>query len=290
MPPSVEEHLRRIMPAVKDLLRTIEELEDVKSAVLFGSVTRPQDFVVGVSDIDLLVVTSRKPSRRYYNSRADDTEINAVVMSGEELKEAFERGDPLALMVYRSRRVLEDDGTFASIAASKPEVTKHTLRVLRRSVLAALGLALEAYLLGSYRKAVSHAYHSLRHLARYKASLGGVDADGFPLSDAEVEECLAGRARGLFAELAALRRRRDVSREACLRVLSETIKVASLELGLKAPSLLAVERAIGRRANVVVVREVGDSMVVRAEVLTPEGFKKIEVGEGYVREIEDLFD
>lgn len=283
-----EEHVELAMAAVEGMLRVIRELEDVRSVVLFGSATRPQDFVVGVSDVDVLVVTGRRPGRRRYSSRVNETEINVVVMSKEELREIFEKGDPLAFMVYKSRRVLEDDGTFASIAASKPKVSRHTLSVLRGSVLAALGLALEAYFLGSYRRAVSHAYHSLRHLARLKASLKGVDADDFPLSDREVGESLTEQARRLFAELAALRRRVDVSREACAEALDRTIDVTSSELGLKAPSLSVVEGNVGRRATMVVVREVRGSMVVRAEILTPRGFKIIEVGEEYVKEIEEV--
>jgi hypothetical protein len=68
---------------------------------------------------------------------------------------------------------------------SRPRITEYTRRILRRSVLTALGLAIESYYIDMPRESASHLYHSIRHLIRYLYSLSG-DAEGFPISDEEL--------------------------------------------------------------------------------------------------------
>ena len=82
------------------------------------------------------------------------------------------------------------------------KITEHTRRMLRKSIFAALGLALESYyLLEEYTKALSHLYHSLRHLIRYKASFKGF----VPVSDREVcNVCDSEELRMLYKALLKL--------------------------------------------------------------------------------------
>jgi len=99
--------------------------------------------------------------------------------------------------------VLYDDGTYRSIP-KEVKITDITRKVLRRSAVVALGLAIEKYLQGSYLRSVSHLYHSVRHLIRYKFSLRG-RAENFPISDREVLE-KAENLKEVFLKLVKMRR------------------------------------------------------------------------------------
>ena len=281
----VVEYLDRVVRELEGVLPVIEKLGGVRAVVVFGSAVRPEDFVPGVSDVDVLVIASR-PGKRYCRFEILGSEVNVKIATAEEVRALFELGDPLAFMLYKSSRVLRDDGVFESIFRA-PRVTEHTSKVLRTSIFAALGLALEAYFWSEFRRALSHACHSLRHLARYEASLREVSADEFPIWDREVIEALAGFPREVFIKVVSLRKRGS-SRGECAVALDETMRAIALELSLKAPGLSEVERAAHGRVTTILAREADGTLALRMELETPEGFKRLEVGKGYVREIESL--
>jgi len=282
-------YLELAISALEGALATIEKLEDLRAIVVFGSAARPEDFVVGVSDIDVLAIAGSRPEKRRYELEILGSKAVLQIFTVEEIREVFKLGDPLAFMLYRSSRVLKDDGIFASIASRAPRATKHTSRVLRSSIFAALGLAVEAYFWSEFRRALSHACHSLRHLARYKASLRRVGAEEFPVYDREVAEALAGFSREVFARVTSLRREGS-SRSDCARALDDTIRAVASELDLEAPSLSEVERVVRGTIGTAVAREVNGSIVIRVEFVTSRGFERLEIGREYAREIESVFD
>jgi predicted nucleotidyltransferase len=246
--------LERVYETLRGLPRAMEGFADVRSVVVFGSAARPEDFVEGVSDVDVLVLAAGEPRERHCTLElGEGLRVEAVVLKPEELVKLAEEGDPLAFMVERGV-VVADDGTFASLRL-EPRVTERTVSVLRRSAVVALGLALENLLRGEPLRAVHHAYHAVRHAVRYRTAL---ERGCVPISDREVSEA-GGDAAEAFNALASARRGKRVDRlgaELALQLAAET--VAAL-LGLKAPKLIELASSKGGRWPLGLARKAGSS-------------------------------
>jgi len=48
--------------------------------MVFGSAVRPEDFVVGLGDIDVLVVTTKEHGERRYSLKVCESEVNIIVI------------------------------------------------------------------------------------------------------------------------------------------------------------------------------------------------------------------
>jgi len=254
----VEEYLKDVYWVVKEAL-TSSIKGRLRCIVVFGSAARPKDFVKGLSDVDVLALTEDRPERRHYTFEALDSEVHAVVFAVDEFKELVEHGDPLAFMM---KHRVELHGSIGDLLANL-KITEHSAKVLRRSALAALGLALEHYyVLGDRVKALSHLYHSVRHVARYKASLRGV----FPVSDEEVlRECVDEQLRSLYWRLVKARRS-GVDAGSLRRLMREAVSLISNELGVKASSLEKLEEVAARGAVMVAASEENGYLAFDVEV------------------------
>ena len=69
------------------------------SIIVFGSAAGSEDFVVGVSDVDVLVLTREMPLRRRYSFVVCGGRVDVVVFSVDEFRKLIECGDPLAFML-----------------------------------------------------------------------------------------------------------------------------------------------------------------------------------------------
>ncbi|RLF20374.1 MAG: hypothetical protein DRZ82_02295 [Thermoprotei archaeon] len=239
-----EEFLRKVFTSLKDMVSALSAFGDVRSVVVFGSAARLKDFVKDISDIDVLVITRKRPRIPHYGFEVHGAEVSITIMSLDDVRKIFESGHPLAFMLYKYTKVLVDDGTFSTLISTiKPKVTERTLRILRHSTFVALGLGLEKYFAQLYREAISHAYHAVRHMVRYKACLKGVDANNFPISDDEVKSFLPEYAKGVFEKLVELRRRK-IGKEDCMNALEDSRKLISSEMGCCIPSFRDLEQRI----------------------------------------------
>lgn len=272
--------LDRLYAFVRELPRLLEE--DVRSVIVFGSAARSEDFVPGLSDVDVLVLVEGLPRRRYYYFDVEGHEVNVVVYTFDELLALYSAGDPLAHMLRHSL-VVYDSGLAEALPA-EAEVTGHTLRALRRSVFAALGLAVEKYFAGFYREAASHVYHSARYLARYDCVLRGGQ---FPVSDAEVRDAASGELEALFLSSFEARKR-EVTRVEAAALIERAIDVLCRYLGLKPTTLRQLEAAAWGDALTVMACEEAGSLVFKVERYLENGLKILKVrGEG-VEEAENL--
>ena len=257
--------------------------EDVCSIVVFGSAARPSDFVPGVSDIDVLVLVKRAPERHVYNLDFMDTRVHIELFTPEELDQVIERGSPLGFMLKHSV-VLLDRGCL-SMVRSRPRITEYTVKTLRRSILAALGLAVEHYYLEMLRESASHLYHSIRHLIRYLYSLSG-EAEGFPVSDEELLSQSPEDVRGLFKKLIEMRRR-EVDVNELREAIEETIEVITRKLGLKKTGVDALEKLPGKPL-IVIACESDDWLVFHVEIASESGLKRLRLRGTDVVEIENI--
>lgn len=102
----------------------------------------------------------------FYVDREDvSVRIDVIAYTQDEIAKLCEEGNPLT-HVLRKSIVVFDDGT-SIISTLRPRVTLNTTEVLRKSILAAYGLALQNYFLSDYGRSAHHAYHAIRHLARF---------------------------------------------------------------------------------------------------------------------------
>jgi len=278
---------------VKNFLRMAYELlselpsiivsEDVCSVIVFGSAARPSDFVLGVSDVDVLVLVKKAPKRRVYNLDFMDTKVHIELFTPEELDQVIERGSPLGFMLKHSV-VLLDRGCL-SMVRSRPRITEYTVKTLRRSILVALGLAIEHYYLEMLRESASHLYHSIRHLIRYLYSLSG-DVEGFPVSDEELLSRSPEDVRGLFKKLIEMRRK-EVNVNELREAIEETIEVITRKLGLKKTGVDALEKLPGEPL-IVIACETDDWLVFHVEIASESGLKRLRLRGTDVVEIENI--
>lgn len=271
---------------LKSLIKILNGLKEVKSIVIFGSAARPDDFVPGVSDVDVLVVTTVKPSERlYYELEISGYRVNISTFDVDGLRRVFEAGDPLGFMLKYSVVIL-DDGTFSSLSSMKLRITEHTRGVLRRSIFVALGLAVEKYFYESYGESISHTYHAVRHLVRYKACFEN-NPEKFPISDREVYNFSGDVLRRLYKQLVDCRRR-DLSRSDVAVKLNKTIKVIASELNLKTAKLKDLEKIVKDSVEVVTAYESEGYIIFRLEVVENYKIRAFEVKGSKVEEVHNI--
>jgi len=70
--------------------------EGALSIVVFGSAARGQ-YVRGLSDVDILVITAREPERRALTRGLSVGDVNVIFMSREEYCHAVKAGNQVAL-------------------------------------------------------------------------------------------------------------------------------------------------------------------------------------------------
>jgi len=280
------EDVKNFLRAAYEFLSELPNIivsEDVCSIVVFGSAARPSDFVPGVSDIDVLVLVKRAPERRVYNLDFMDTRVYVELFTPEELDQVIEKGSPLGFMLKYSV-VLLDQGCL-SMVRSRPRITEYTVKTLRRSVLVALGLAIESYYVEMPRESASHLYHSVRHLIRYLYSLSG-DAEGFPVSDEELLLRSPEDLRSFFKKLIEMRRR-EIDMNELREAIEETIELVTKKLGLKKTGIDVLEKLLGKPL-IVVACENDDWLVFHVEIASETGLKKLRLRGTDIIEVENI--
>jgi len=280
------EDVKNFLRAAYEFLSELPNIivsEDVCSIVVFGSAARPSDFVPGVSDIDVLVLVKRAPERRVYNLDFMNTRVYVELFTPEELDQMIERGSPLGFMLKYSV-VLLDRGCL-SMVRSRPRITEYTVKTLRRSVLVALGLAIESYYMEMPRESASHLYHSVRHLIRYLYSLSGY-AEGFPVSDEELLSRGPEDLKGLFKKLIEMRRR-EIDVNELREAIEETVELITKKLGLKKTGIDVLEKLLGKPLIVVACENDG-WLVFHVEIASETGLKKLRLRGTDIIEVENI--
>jgi predicted nucleotidyltransferase len=257
--------------------------EDVCSIVVFGSATRPLDFVPGVSDVDVLVLVREIHERRVYDLDFMGTRVHVSLFTPEELNQMFEKGSPLGFM-FKYSVVLLDRGCLSMIR-SRPRITEYTVKILRRSVLVALGLAIESYYMEMPRESTSHLYHSIRHLIRYLYSLSG-DAEGFPVSDEELLSRAPEDLRSFFKKLIEMRRR-ETNMNELREAIEETIELITKKLGLKKTGIDVLEK-LPCKPLMVVACEDDNWLVFHVEIASEAGLRRLKLRGSDVIEIKSI--
>ena len=168
---------------------------------------------------------------------------------------------------------------------SRPRITEYTVKTLRRSVLVALGLAIESYYVEMPRESASHLYHSVRHLIRYLYSLSGY-AEGFPVSDEELLLRSPEDLRSFFKKLIEMRRR-EIDMNELREAIEETIELVTKKLGLKKTGIDVLEKLLGKPLMVVACENDG-WLVFHVEIASETGLKKLRLRGTDIIEVENI--
>jgi len=274
-------YLRNVYEAVKKYVLDNIKPRNLCSIIIFGSAARPQDFVIGVSDIDVLVLTREECEKRSYRFIVYNSRVDVIILAIDEFKILVEYGDPLTFMLKYKVILYNNCGDV--ISSCRPKITERTKHILRRSIFAALSLSLENYYIKrNYIRALSHLYHSIRHLARYKSSLKGV----FPVSDEEVYENTDPPLKNLYMNLTISRRGKDVHR--IREFIDKAIELIGIELGIKYPELKLLDEVKGS-IELIIAWEIYGNMIFRVEFYKDYKRKIIEIRGNEVREVESIF-
>ena len=234
----------------------------VLAIIVFGSATRPRDFVWGLSDIDVLLVMKDKidVSERSIEESMNSVKVSIVALEKSEVEEAAVAGSPLAHWIKRDSIVLHcsSEKVLNWLNSLNPRITSYTLEVFRRSSVVAYGIAADYFFQGNGRRAVHHLYHSLRHALRYRSAK---DLNNIPVSNEEVcvvAEKLCGReVLKVFKELVGLRRGERVEIGVADRLLEEVSRVIGGIVELKFPRWIYVK---------YLLKNIGDPAIVSYEI------------------------
>ncbi len=284
-PEAVRAEIVEIVSHTLRIMAELGDLGDVREVVIFGSAARPGDFVPGLSDVDVLIVTEGAPRRRFLSFYQEiggyEVRVEASLYSVDEVVKLAEEGSTLIHMLRQSIQVYVKGESV--VARLRPRITDHTLQVLRRSTLAALGLALQAYFHGEYRRCIHHTYHSIRHLIRYEAAREGRQ---IPISDRELLEVAGADVRGLTLKLIELRKANPGGGEA-LKYMVEVLKIIASRFNLTAPDLegiveaqkgvMVVDASMCEEGGTIVVKlMMVDGLNVRVIGYTVDGVKEVK--------------
>ncbi|MGC8983520.1 MAG: nucleotidyltransferase domain-containing protein, partial [Desulfurococcaceae archaeon] len=99
-----------LLSRIREAARGLPALLGVKAraVIVFGSAARPEDFVPGLSDVDVLIISEGEPKQRRYCLELLGHRFEVSVLKLEEVLKAFEEGDPLAHMLSRGIFAYDD--------------------------------------------------------------------------------------------------------------------------------------------------------------------------------------
>ncbi|GEM_PF-5342225 len=143
---------------------SLRGLRGIEAVVVFGSAAREEDFVEGLSDVDVLVVLSRADGELEEKiRRMARPPLSPAIMTKAEFLRELRKGDPGILLMCRGK-TLYDSGFFKRV---KVRPTAFTRRRLLQLALYALALSSEnCAQRGDPKEALSSAYHAARHAFR----------------------------------------------------------------------------------------------------------------------------
>lgn len=177
--------LNKILLALREVLK-----ENLCSIVVVGSASRPLEYVDGLSDIDIVTIVTRRPTtvERYkVLENLSSLRVSILFFRPREIIEIIRSGYPLGWSIFHDSIILYDNGTLDCILKNnKPIVNNYTIRVLKKSSLVALSLAIENYFLGYLTEGINWLYKSLRYGIQWLLAHNGL----IPSSDLEMMKSL----------------------------------------------------------------------------------------------------
>ena len=217
--------------------------------LVYGSASRPEDYIAGLSDIDVVAICSSKPrvEERVKMFEGLAVRVNALFLTPEEYRKLAKEGALITHLMVKDSKVLYGHDFFKELTKGEPpRVTASTLDYLRRAALSALALGLEDYLTGRYGDLCLHLHKSFKHLVR---GICLARRSFMPPSDREIKDAikelgLGGKLERLYPKIIRLKPLPALPPSECRALMSSSIEAFCDASGLRLPSLDKVERAV----------------------------------------------
>ncbi len=181
--------VQRILRRIENVLAEACSSPSIKSVIIIGSASRPEDYVEGLSDIGIILFTTQEEknkAKHIWWKLISIPNITATIMTEDILAEICRNGDPLCFLIVKdSITICGEDELDKILKNVKLRVTENTLQLLKQKSIASLGLALTSFFTNDNLMALNHSYHALRSAIRFKALEKGY---GMPISDKQVIE------------------------------------------------------------------------------------------------------
>jgi len=240
--------VRELNEALNKALITLkEELKhDLYSVIVIGSISRPSEYVDGLSDTDMIVISARRPStaERYrILENLSGFRVNLFFLKPEDVIKIIKSGYPLAWRLFYDSKTLYDNGTLERILKNtQPVINECTISVLKKSSLVALSVAVENYFIGYFTEGINWLHKSLKYGAQWLLAHNGL----IPTSDAEIIELLKSvevppLVISCFEKLVFVRKRKRISNLMLRPLINTTVRALCLIYDVKGSDWTMVE-------------------------------------------------
>lgn len=139
----------------------LEVCKKVKVLAYFGSYTRQEDFVEGVSDINIFAISDDK----FILLELASLGYSPIVMSESDFRTICERGDPICYYVLYDSNVI--CGQFPSNLNFN--LTSLTCERLKRAILSFLSLSISAFFRNDEISTVVNSFRAIRNTIQWKS-------------------------------------------------------------------------------------------------------------------------
>ncbi|MEM3911651.1 MAG: hypothetical protein QXE55_05080 [Saccharolobus sp.] len=141
----------------------LEICKKVKLLAYFGSYTRQEDFIEGISDINIFAITDNKEILLELGSLG----YSPIIANEDTLRTLCEKGDPICYyLLYDSNIIC---GKFPENLVFK--LTPFTCERLRKAIFTFLSLAISAYLRLDEISLSSNSFRAMRNLIQWKSCI-----------------------------------------------------------------------------------------------------------------------
>ena len=242
---NIEKILNNIVNDLKSSLGN-----NIKSIIIFGPISRLEDFILGLSDINMVVIVKEKPSiKKRYNviSRYARYRLNILFLDVKNLIDILKSGYPIGYWLVYDSKILYDDSTFRMIIEKiRPIINEYTKESLFKLSLVALSLAAENYFSGFFLEAINYLYYSLKHAIEWACL---IKFNLIPTSNRQIKEFLAKMSypimvRLCFNKLISLRKRGEVSQFSFRTLANSVIKSLCNIFNIRASDWVYIEMKI----------------------------------------------
>ncbi|RLE80720.1 MAG: hypothetical protein DRJ51_05295 [Thermoprotei archaeon] len=198
--------------------------DDLHSIVVYGSGSRLEDFSEIYSDLNILVIVSKKPEKFAHFTLIEEfrrPSLNLAFFTPQEFEFLLSDGHPLAYLALYDGRVLFDDGLISKYLEERPKPGLKTSNYLKSYSLTWFSIALENYFKGYWLDVPNYLYKAIRDAVR---SLAVKSMNSIPSSDQEIISSISSlisagdKARDIVSLFSTLKRFRLRARPSRLGV------------------------------------------------------------------------
>jgi len=265
-PQVVEEIERKLGPALKSL-------------VLFGSATRPEDYMVGLSDVNVAVLLEGSVSVEELVDIEDSYKISVEPLTPAILQDLASRGAILAFYLKYDSKALLDDGTFSAFLEDVPvRPTKETYDDLEKISLFCLETSIEKYFEGKYHRTFYYLYKSLKNALVLQ---GLAERGVFTVKNEKLMEGFErSKEKSLFKSLVLSCKQLACDKQLAWKVVDQVIDALSSLLSKEIPRFSNVIAALSSKyknptPELVALRFRGGSAVWIVELAHEGGFARV---------------